>query len=114
MHLLPGFLFPEPASDSHTDSVPMTLSELPGPAVPVLLLASEIQILPEFLMLPVIQASSEESDYHRNLVPAMEDLAPFPGYTASAHNNKQIASYIGINIPRTLWIIAILWDVSLW
>ena len=28
--------------------------------------------------------------------------------------NKQIASYIGINIPRTLWIIAILWDVSLW
>ena len=27
--------------------------------------------------------------------------------------NKQIASYIGINIPRTLWIIAILWDVSL-
>ena len=75
VHLLPGFLFPEPASDSHTDSVPMTLSELPGPAVPVLLLASEIQILPEFLMLPVIQASSEESDYHRNLVPAVEDLA---------------------------------------
>ena len=73
----------------------MTLSELPEPAVPVLLLASEIQILPEFLlaseiqilpeflMLPVIQASSEESDYHRNLVPAVEDLAPFPGYTAS-------------------------------